>query len=156
MEGSELDGYLCWQLQPIWRLLHQPPCSWGPSLVQRNGSTRIRTKCWNLAKIRFRQCTDIQPSIHSSIHPSTHLILKDPMPEQQRLWDGPLIDHDKAIVWNGCGDSLGQARLRALMAPHAGVWLQTIPLTACGLGLDNEAVRVAARLRLGLTLCAPH
>src|SRR6218665_1181070 len=42
------------------------------------------------------------------------------------------------------------------MAPHAGVWLQTIQLTACGLGLDNEAVRVAAGLRLGLTLCAPH
>src|SRR6218665_861573 len=79
----------------------------------------------------------------------------DPMPEQQRLCDRPLIDHDKAIVWNGCDDPLGQARLRALMAPHAGVWLQTIPLTACGLGLDNEAVTVAG-LRLGLTLCAPH
>src|SRR6218665_2206355 len=80
----------------------------------------------------------------------------DPMPEQQRLWDRPLIDHDKAIVWNGCDDPLGQARLRELMAPHAGVWLQTIPWTACGLGLDNEAVRVAAGLCLGLTLCAPH
>src|SRR6218665_1152461 len=42
------------------------------------------------------------------------------------------------------------------MAPHTGVWLQTIPLTACGLGLDNEAVRVAVGLRLGLTLCALH
>src|SRR6218665_312939 len=71
----------------------------------------------------------------------------DPMPEQQRLWDRPLIDHDKEIVWNGCDDPLGQARLRALMAPHAGVWLQTIPLTACGLGLDNEAARVAAGLQ---------
>src|SRR6218665_465952 len=42
----------------------------------------------------------------------------DPMPEQQRLWDRLLIDHDKAIVWTGCGEPLGQARLRALMAPH--------------------------------------
>src|SRR6218665_4136607 len=78
------------------------------------------------------------------------------MPEQQRHWNRPLIDEDKAIVWNGCGDPLGKAILRALMAPYAGVGLQTIPLTACGLGLDNEDVRVAAGLRLGLTFCAPH
>src|SRR6218665_2516103 len=78
------------------------------------------------------------------------------MPEQQRHWNRPLIDEDKAIVWNGCGDPLGKAILRALMAPYAGVGLQTIPLTACGLGLDNEDVRVAAGLRLELTLCAPH
>jgi len=39
----------------------------------------------------------------------------DPMPEQQRLWDRPLIDHDKAIMWNGCGYPLGKAILRALM-----------------------------------------
>ena len=29
-------------------------------------------------------------------------------------------------------------------------------MISCGLGLNNEAVRVAAGLRLGLTLCAPH
>src|SRR6218665_848087 len=39
---------------------------------------------------------------------------------------------------------------------RAGDWLQTIPLTACGLVLDNEAVIVAARFRLGFTLYEPH
>ena len=77
----------------------------------------------------------------------------EPIPTQQRLWDRPMIDGDKARVWNESGNPLGQAKLRALVAPHAGDWLRTIPLTECGLSLDNEAVRVAAGLRLGLTLC---
>ena len=80
----------------------------------------------------------------------------EPNPIQQRVWDRPLINRDKAMVWSSCSDPLSQARLRALMAPHAGDWLATIPLAACGLGLDNEAVRVAVGLRLGLALCAPH
>src|SRR5688572_7140586 len=75
---------------------------------------------------------------------------------RQKNWDRPLIDSDKTKVWTGCSDPLSQARLRAVAAPHAGDWLVTIPLVTCGLGLSNEAVRVAAGLRLGLTLCAPH
>jgi len=31
-----------------------------------------------------------------------------------------------------------------------------LPIAACGLALDNEAVRVAVGLRLGLALCTPH
>src|SRR6218665_2548808 len=31
-----------------------------------------------------------------------------------------------------------------------------MPVEACGLVLDNEAVRIAVGLRLGLSLCRPH
>ena len=31
-----------------------------------------------------------------------------------------------------------------------------LPIAACGLALDNDAVRVAVGLRLGLALCTPH
>jgi len=34
--------------------------------------------------------------------------------------------------------------------------MMALPLAACGLVLDNEAVRVAVGLRLGHALCAPH
>jgi len=35
-------------------------------------------------------------------------------------------------------------------------WLFALPIALCGLKLDDEAVRVAVGLRLGLDLCIPH
>ena len=49
-----------------------------------------------------------------------------------------------------------KARLLAVSAPHSGDWLKTLPLSSCGLPLDDEAVRVAVGLRLGSSLCEPH
>ena len=53
-------------------------------------------------------------------------------------------------------DSHHRARLLAVTFPHAGDWLHTLPISSCGLRLDDEAVRVAVGLRLGLNLCQPH
>jgi len=44
----------------------------------------------------------------------------------------------------------------ASVAPHSGDWLLALPIANCGLRLDDEAVRVAVGVRLGLALCAPH
>ena len=40
--------------------------------------------------------------------------------------------------------------------PHAGDWLSVLPIASCGLHLDDDAIRVAVALRLGLELCVPH
>src|SRR6218665_965050 len=45
------------------------------------------------------------------------------------------------------------ARLKAISAPHAGDLLLPLPIASCGLRLDDETVRVAAGLRLGVPLC---
>ena len=42
------------------------------------------------------------------------------------------------------------------MAPHSGDWLHALPISSCGLRLDDEAVRVAVGLWLGTNLCQPH
>ena len=42
------------------------------------------------------------------------------------------------------------------MAPHSGDWLLALPIANCGLKLEDEAVRVAVSMRLGLDLCVPH
>ena len=54
------------------------------------------------------------------------------------------------------GDKLNVARLTSVSAPHSGDWLNAMPISACGLRLDNETVRVALRLRLGVDLYVPH
>src|SRR6218665_112606 len=41
-------------------------------------------------------------------------------------------------------------------SPHAGDLLNALPITACGLRLDDEDVRIAVGLRLGAAICEPH
>jgi len=49
-----------------------------------------------------------------------------------------------------------KARVMAVSAPHSGDWLNALPISRCGLRLDNEAIRVAVGLRLGSDLCMSH
>jgi hypothetical protein len=79
-----------------------------------------------------------------------------PLPVRQKTWDRPLIEKDRADISLGAVGPVDQARLAAIRSPHSADWLMALPLAACGLALDNEAVRVAVGLRLGLPLCAPH
>ena len=87
---------------------------------------------------------------------STLPVGEAPAWNRQKTWDRPLIDQDKATVWSANIDPLNRARLGAVSSPHAGDWLSTVPIASCGLGLSNEAIRVAIGLRLGLNLCASH
>jgi len=74
----------------------------------------------------------------------------------QREWDRPCIAADISTLMSSPPDRRQQARLLALSAPHSGDWLHALPISACGLRLDDEAVRVAVGLRLGSKLCEPH
>jgi hypothetical protein len=80
----------------------------------------------------------------------------DPLPTKQWIWDRPLVEKNKSIVLSSNNNPVHQARLLAVSSPHAGDWLTALPIPSCGLILDNEAVRVAVGLRLGLDLCHPH
>ena len=44
---------------------------------------------------------------------------------------------------------MDKARLLASKVPHSSDWLYALPITACGLRLSDEAIRVAGGLRLG-------
>ena len=75
---------------------------------------------------------------------------------KQRSWDEASIQHALQCLLGSCSDDISKARLLAAQAPHSGVWLNAMPVSSCGLRLDDEAVRVAIGLRLGVNLCAPH
>ena len=53
-------------------------------------------------------------------------------------------------------DSYTRARLLATSAPHSGDWLLAIPISSCGLRLDDEAIRIAVGLRLGCMIGEPY
>ena len=44
----------------------------------------------------------------------------------------------------------------AVSSPHAGVWLNAIPIPSLGLKLDNESLRISVALRLGVEVTMPY
>jgi len=79
-----------------------------------------------------------------------------PLSGKQSFWDRPGILSDKSTVESSLLNEHGRASFLAAIAPHSGDWLLALPITACGLRLEDEAVRTAVALRLGVNLCVPH
>ena len=75
---------------------------------------------------------------------------------KQHTWDAPVIAADKASLWSSLTDSNNRVSLLAVSSPHSGDWLHALPMASCGTRLDNEAIRVAVGLRLGINLCEQH
>ena len=75
---------------------------------------------------------------------------------KQSSWDKPNVDTTYASLLATQNDDHNRARLLAASAPHSGDWLHALPISSCGLRLDDEAVRVAVGLRLGSNLCNQH
>ena len=63
---------------------------------------------------------------------------------------------DKAQVEASLTSTHRRASFLAASTQHTGDWLFAVPIASCGLRLDDEAMRVAVGLRLGLDLCEPH
>jgi len=77
-------------------------------------------------------------------------------PSSQRAWDSHIISETTRMLLADAVDDFIRARLLAVMSPHSSDWLNAPPLTAVGLRMDNEVIRVAVGFRLGPTLCMPH
>ena len=53
-------------------------------------------------------------------------------------------------------ENYDMARLLASVSKHSGDWLHAIPISFCCFRLDDEVIRIAVGLRLGLDICEPH
>ena len=78
------------------------------------------------------------------------------LPAKQSVWDRPGIGADRALVESNLSTSFQLASFRAASSPQSGDWLFALPITRCGLCLDDEAVRIAVSVRLGMAICVPH
>ena len=79
-----------------------------------------------------------------------------PTSHKQAAWDRPGIVAIKDELQSVLTDPRQKATFSAATAHHSGDWLHALPIASCGLRLDDEAVRVAVALRLGLGVCVPH
>ena len=111
-----------------------------------------------LILLRCDPCPDAALTSASNLWSSSYNIPcpSPPLALKQKSWDTPLIEADKAVVLSGAQDNHHRARLLAASAPHSGDWLHALPVSNCGLRLDDETIRVAVGLRLGVNLCQPH
>ena len=75
---------------------------------------------------------------------------------KQRCWDQASVDHGLKVLESHHLDPYHKARLLTSRNPDGGHWLHAWPISECGLRLDDEAVRVAIGLRLGIALCEEH
>ena len=78
------------------------------------------------------------------------------MKQQQNMWDKPHIEATQQGLLNSAVDTRARARLLAVQAKESGEWLNALPVPSLGLRFDDEVVRIAAGLRLGVPLCRPH
>jgi len=82
--------------------------------------------------------------------------IPEPLPLKQSSWDRPGTEKDRTSIESGLTTTLQRASFNAATSRHSGDWLQALPITSCGLKLDDEAIRVAVGIRLALYLCVPH
>jgi len=76
--------------------------------------------------------------------------------DSQSTLDSIVVNHTFQTLPSAQTDKYHFARLLAAKAAHSGDWLHAVPISSCGLRLNNEAVRVAVGLRLGSALCQPY
>ena len=87
---------------------------------------------------------------HSSDEPDAQIV------HMQRSWDSASVSHATRILFDNARDDCDRARLLAVVKPHSGDWLHALPISSCGLLLDDETIRVAVGLLLGIAICSPH
>ena len=80
----------------------------------------------------------------------------NPANKIQKVWDAAITSASYRSLLTRSGSETDTARLLAASAPHSGDWLQAPPITAIGLRLTDEMIRVAVGFRLGANTCEPH
>ena len=74
----------------------------------------------------------------------------------QKSWDLPLMAMKTTSMLETATTQTSKARLIAVTAPHAGDFLEAIPMSATGTRLDRNSLRISIALRIGAPICTPH
>ena len=78
------------------------------------------------------------------------------LPSIQKMWDGAVASAFQADRLAREETTTDRARLLSACADHSGDWLNVPPMTAVGLRLNDEMIRISVGTRLGARTCEPH
>ena len=85
----------------------------------------------------------------------TPLLGQDALINKQKSWDLPIVEAIFTSLVQSA-DAKAHAHLLAAHEKESGAWLSAAPVSAIGLRMDDESIRVATGLRLGSSLCVKH
>ena len=75
-----------------------------------------------------------------------------PLSGKQFFWDILGILANKAMVESNLSNEHEKVSFFAASTPHSGDWLLALPITACGLRLDDEVDRTSVALSVPMCL----
>jgi hypothetical protein len=98
---------------------------------------------------QFEQCCLLWSTLYKCPLPSGNESFK------QRTWDSPAVKmiFDELLAQASEHD---KARLLAVSAAHSSDWLNALPISSCGLRLQDDDITVAVGFRLGTAICKAH
>ena len=74
----------------------------------------------------------------------------------QKAWDHIRASCTGERLLDEAENEEEHSRLLAVSTRESGAWLRALPLSAMGLRMEDETVRIAVGLRLGVPICGPH
>ena len=75
---------------------------------------------------------------------------------RQKAWDIPCVQTTYDTLPDNAPDPRSHARLLAVATKESGAWLNALPICSLCLRMDNNVIKIAVGLRLGVPLCRPH
>ena len=75
---------------------------------------------------------------------------------RQKSWDTPRMTSIAKCLLDDAENDEERARLLAVSTSESGAWLRAFPVSALGLRMDDNSVRIAVGLRLGTPVCGAH
>ena len=79
-----------------------------------------------------------------------------PVDKRQKAWDVPVVQESYDSLLDNAPDARSRARLLEVATKESGTWLHALPISAVGLRMGDDVIRIATGLHLGVPICRPH